>query len=92
MTPCATVYGFDAVAASCWTKLLLYRIEKGPEEHWDKVERDLAIVLRASKLCPSSHSDFRAILKAMQDAVWDDSSQPLRVGALWITVYCVLMF
>lgn len=79
MSTLATAYGFEAVAASCWTRLLLYRIESGPNSAWDKAERTMTATLRSSGFSPPDHADFQPLLKGLQRGDWEDGGESLRV-------------
>ncbi|KAI0375921.1 hypothetical protein BV20DRAFT_25069 [Pilatotrama ljubarskyi] len=74
----ATTYGFDPVASSCWTRLLLYRIERGPDDEWEQTDRQLTASLRSSSgFSLSNSADFLSLLAALQER--DDMSESLRV-------------
>lgn len=75
----AITWGFESIAATCWTRLLLYRIEHGPDDEWTKAERAMTAALRSAQFSPPNYADFKTLLRALQAAEWDESSSSLQV-------------
>lgn len=78
----AIAAGFPEVAEAHWSRLLLYRLENGPDLSWEPIELGLTTSLRSSGLTPRNHADFLAIVRALHAEDWADEGNSLRVRPL----------
>ncbi len=72
--------GFPESAETYWTRMLLFRLEHGPESCWDKLDTSLVTTLRASRLSPRNIADLYAISRALQVEDWTEEGNSLRVS------------
>ena len=72
--------GFPELAESCWTRLVLFRVESGPDSNWDKLDVSLAASARISRMTPRNRADFYAIARALGAEDWGEEGDSLRVS------------
>ena len=72
--------GFPESAETYWTRMLLFRLENGPDPCWDKLDASLATTLRTSRLAPRNTADLYAIARASQVEDWTNEGNSLRVS------------
>ena len=80
LTTFCVANGFPESAETFWTRILLFRLENGPDPNWDKLDASLATTLRASRLAPRNIADLYAIARALQVEDWTDEGNNLRVS------------
>lgn len=81
-----TFAGLYDVAESYWTKLILYRLENGPDPAWDKLDEGLAASLRSSSLTPRDLVTLSMVIKEMRQEQWGDEGHALRVSGMAIVI------
>ena len=79
--------GFPDAAEGCWSKLLRYRLDNGPDLSWETFGPRLMVNLKSSSgPMPRNEVDFLAIVRALQEEVWEDDGISLRVGTLSLSL------
>ena len=80
LTTFCVANGFPESAETYWTRMLLFRLENGPDPCWDKLDASLVTTLRTSRLAPRNIADLYAIARALQVEDWTDEGNSLRVS------------
>ena len=79
MSEFATSSGYSEVAEPYWARLLLYRLETGPDPVWDPTEENLLAALRSSRFVIQDRATLNGIVRALEAEDWGDEGKNLRV-------------
>lgn len=75
----ASSIGVPDLAEPYWSRLLLCRLEVGPDPVWERVDSALADSLRSSKMSPQNLESFYSVVRWMQEEDWGEEGDTIRV-------------
>ena len=71
--------GLSDSAEPYWSRLLLYRMDAGPDPGWEKADAILIDSLQRVRMAPRNLDAFYMIARSLQVEEWDDDGDQLRV-------------